>query len=66
MGLFLGIALFLGNAKLLQGFLYGIESWSWRSWSLATMLSGVTALLATAIPVRRALGHNPSVHLHVG
>jgi putative ABC transport system permease protein len=62
-GLALGIPAAIGAGKLMSGQLFGVRPWDPVMLTLATVLLGVAALLATLIPARRAAGVEPMVAL---
>jgi putative ABC transport system permease protein len=62
-GLALGIPAAIGAGKLMTGQLFGVKPWDPVMLTLATVLLGVAALLATVIPARRAASVEPMVAL---
>jgi len=62
-GLALGIPAAIGAGKLMSGQLFGVRPWDPVMLTLATVLLGVAALLATVIPARRAASVEPMVAL---
>ena len=62
-GLALGIPAAIGAGKLMSDQLFGVKPWDPVMLTLATVLLGVAALLATVIPARRAAGVEPMVAL---
>jgi len=62
-GLALGIPAAIGAGRLIGSHLFGISSWDPLMLSLATLLLGVAALIAAAIPARRATLVDPMVAL---
>jgi predicted permease len=62
-GLALGIPAAIGAGKLMTGQLYGVRPWDPIMLTLATLLLGLAALLASLIPARRAAGVEPMVAL---
>jgi predicted permease len=62
-GLALGIPAAIGAGKLMTGQLFGVRPWDPVMLTLATVLLGVAALLATVIPARRAASVEPMVAL---
>ena len=62
-GLALGIPAAIGAGRLMTNQLFGVKPWDPIMLSLATMLLGLAALLASAIPARRAAGVEPMVAL---
>ena len=62
-GLALGIPAAIGAGKLMNDQLFGVKPWDPIMLTLATLLLGIAALLASAIPARRAAGVDPIVAL---
>jgi ABC-type antimicrobial peptide transport system permease subunit len=62
-GLALGIPAAIGAGRLIAGQLFGVSPWDPLMLSLATLLLGVAALIAAAIPARRATRVEPMVAL---
>ena len=62
-GLALGIPAAIGAGKLMSGQLFGVSPWDPVMLTLATVVLGVAALLASFIPARRAAGVKPMVAL---
>jgi putative ABC transport system permease protein len=62
-GLALGIPAAIAAGKLMSEQLFGIKPWDPVMLTLATLLLGVAALLATVIPARRAASVEPIVAL---
>ena len=62
-GLALGIPAAVGAGKLMTNQLYGVKPWDQTMLALATLMLSVAALLASAIPARRAAGVEPMVAL---
>jgi ABC-type antimicrobial peptide transport system permease subunit len=62
-GLALGIPAAIGAGRLIAGHLFGVSPWDPLMLSLATLLLGVAALIAAAIPARRATRVEPMVAL---
>ncbi len=62
-GLALGIPAAIGAGKLMSDQLFGVKPWDPVMLTLATVLLGVAALLATVIPARRAASVEPMVAL---
>jgi ABC-type antimicrobial peptide transport system permease subunit len=62
-GLALGIPAAIGAGRLIAGQLFGVRPWDPLMLSLATLLLGVAALIAAAIPARRATRVEPMVAL---
>ena len=64
-GLMLGIPAAIGAAKLMTAQLFGVKPGDPFMLMLATLLLGVTALVASLIPARRAAGVEPMVALRI-
>jgi predicted permease len=62
-GLALGIPAAIGAGKLMSDQLFGVKPWDPIMLTLATLLLGLAALLASVIPARRAAGVDPIVAL---
>ena len=62
-GLALGIPTAIGAGKLMSDQLFGVKPWDPGMLALAALMLGVAALLATAIPARRAAGVEPMTAL---
>jgi ABC-type antimicrobial peptide transport system permease subunit len=62
-GLALGIPAAIGAGHFIAGHLFGVGPWDPLMLSLATLLLGVAALIAAAIPARRATRVEPMVAL---
>jgi ABC-type antimicrobial peptide transport system permease subunit len=62
-GLALGVPAAIGAGKLMSDQLFGVKPWDPVMLALAVLLLGVAALLASAIPARRAAGVDPIVAL---
>ena len=62
-GLALGIPAAIGAGKLMTDQLFGVKPWDPVMLTLTTLLLGIAALLASAIPARRAAGVDPIVAL---
>jgi len=62
-GLALGIPAAIGAGKLMAAQLFGVEPWDPVMLSLATVLLGLAALLASVIPAWRAAGVEPMTAL---
>ena len=58
-GLAIGIPAAIGAGKLMSDQLFGVKPWDPVMLTLATLLLGVAALVATLIPARRAAGVEP-------
>jgi len=62
-GLALGIPAAIGAGKLITDQLFGVKPWDPIMLTLATLLLGLAALLASVVPARRAAGVEPMVAL---
>jgi putative ABC transport system permease protein len=62
-GLALGIPAAIGAGKLMTAQLFGVKPWDPVMLTLATLLLGLTALLASVVPAWRAAGVEPMVAL---
>ena len=62
-GLAIGIPAAIGAGKLMKTQLFGVKPWDPVMLALAVVLLGLAALLASAIPARRAAGVEPMVAL---
>jgi ABC-type antimicrobial peptide transport system permease subunit len=65
-GLALGIPAAIGAGKLMNNQLFGVKPWDPIMLALATLMLGLAALLASAIPARRAASVEPMVALRNG
>jgi ABC-type antimicrobial peptide transport system permease subunit len=65
-GLALGIPAAIGAGKLMTNQLFGVKPWDPIMLAFATLMLGLAALLASAIPARRAAGVEPMVALRNG
>src|SRR4029077_16312123 len=65
-GLALGIPAAIGAGKLMNDQLFGVKPWDPIMLSLAALMLGLAALLASVIPARRAAGVEPMVALRNG
>lgn len=65
-GLALGIPAAIAAGKLMNNQLFGVKPWDPTMLALATLLLGLAALLASAIPARRAASVEPMVALRNG
>ncbi|HKU24868.1 MAG TPA: FtsX-like permease family protein, partial [Candidatus Sulfotelmatobacter sp.] len=65
-GLALGIPATIGAGQLMKSQLFGVSAWDPAMLLLATVMLGLAALLASAIPARRAAGVEPMVALRNG
>jgi ABC-type antimicrobial peptide transport system permease subunit len=62
-GLAIGIPAAIGAGKLMTNQLFGIKPWDPTMLALATLMLSLAALLASAIPARRAAGVEPMIAL---
>src|SRR5438874_898314 len=62
-GLAIGIPAAIGAGKLMTAQLFGVRPWDPVMLALAVLMLGLAALLASAIPARRAAGVEPMVAL---
>ncbi|HLZ42151.1 MAG TPA: ABC transporter permease [Candidatus Sulfotelmatobacter sp.] len=62
-GIAAGLACSVAVATLIRGLLFGVRSWDVPTLAAVSLLLGVSALLATYIPARRAAQVDPSVAL---
>jgi putative ABC transport system permease protein len=62
-GLALGIPAAIGAGHLIASHLFGVSPWDPQMLSLAMLLLGTAALIAAAIPARRATLVEPMVAL---
>ena len=62
-GLALGVPAAIGAGKLMTNKLFGVKPWDPIMLALATLLLSLAALLASAVPARRAAGVDPMVAL---
>ena len=65
-GLAIGIPAAIGAGRLMTTQLFGVKPWDPVMLALATLMLGFAALLASAIPARRAAGVEPMVALRNG
>src|SRR5215469_298000 len=65
-GLALGIPAAIGAGRLMSSQLFGVKPWDPIMLALAALMLGLAALLASAIPARRAAGVEPMVALRNG
>ena len=64
-GLALGVPMAVGAGQLMKDQLFGVKAWDPAVLLLATFMLGAAALLASAIPARRAAGVEPMVALRM-
>jgi predicted permease len=62
-GIVAGLACSIGAATLIRGLLFGVQAWDASTLAAVSLVLGVSALLATYIPARRAAQVDPSVAL---
>jgi putative ABC transport system permease protein len=62
-GLAIGIPAAIAAGKLMTTQLFGVKPWDPMMLAMATLMLGLAALLASAIPARRAAGVEPMVAL---
>jgi ABC-type antimicrobial peptide transport system permease subunit len=62
-GLLIGIPTAIGAGKLMNDQLFGVKPWDPVMLALAALMLGLAALLATAVPARRAAGVEPMTAL---
>jgi ABC-type antimicrobial peptide transport system permease subunit len=55
----IGLACAVAAATVMRGLLFGVRSWDVPTLSLVTAVLGLSALLASYIPARRAASVNP-------
>jgi putative ABC transport system permease protein len=65
-GLAIGIPAAIGAGKLMSNQLFGVKPWDPIMLALAALMLGLAALLASAIPARRAAGVEPMIALRNG
>jgi predicted permease len=65
-GLAIGIPAAIAAGKLMNNQLFGVKPWDPIMLALAALMLGLAALLASAIPARRAAGVEPMVALRNG
>jgi putative ABC transport system permease protein len=65
-GLAIGIPAAVGAGELMKSQLFGVKAWDPIMLLLAAVMLGLAALLASAIPARRAAGVEPMVALRNG
>jgi ABC-type antimicrobial peptide transport system permease subunit len=58
-GIVLGVTSSLGVAGLMRGLLFGVRTWDVPTLAAVAALLGVSALLASYVPARRAASVNP-------
>lgn len=62
-GIAAGLVCSVGVATLIRGLLFGVSSWDISTLAAVALVLGVSALMATYIPARRAAQVDPSVAL---
>ena len=60
MGLVIGLASSVAAAMLMRKLLFGVEAWDAGTLVAVAVVLGVSAMLASFIPARRAAGVNPT------
>jgi ABC-type antimicrobial peptide transport system permease subunit len=65
-GLAIGIPAAIGAGRLMTTQLFGVKPWDPIMLALAVLVLGLAAVLASAIPARRAAGVEPMVALRNG
>ncbi len=65
-GLAIGIPAAIGAGKLMSNQLFGVKPWDPIMLAMAALMLGLAALLASAIPARRAAGVEPMIALRNG
>ena len=65
-GLALGIPAAIGAGRLMKNQLFGVKAWDPLMLAVAVLMLALAALLASAIPARRAAGVEPMVALRNG
>jgi ABC-type antimicrobial peptide transport system permease subunit len=65
-GLAIGIPAAIGAGKLMNDQLFGVKPWDPLMIALAASVLGLAALLASAIPARRAASVEPTIALRNG
>ena len=63
-GIVIGIVCSIGAAMLMRGLLFGVRSWDVETLAGVALVLGISALLASYIPARRAASVNPVEALH--
>jgi macrolide transport system ATP-binding/permease protein len=58
-GLVLGLVCSLGAAALIRSLLFGTQAWDLATWCAVPAVLGLSALLASFLPARRAASVNP-------
>jgi macrolide transport system ATP-binding/permease protein len=63
-GIGIGLGCSVGAATLMRGLLFGVRSWDVETLAGVALVLGISALLASYIPARRAASVNPVEALH--
>jgi macrolide transport system ATP-binding/permease protein len=63
-GIAIGLACSVGAAALMRGLLFGVRSWDAETLGAVAVVLGISSLLASYIPARRATAVNPMEALH--
>jgi ABC-type antimicrobial peptide transport system permease subunit len=58
-GIVIGLICAVSAASLLEGLLFGVSSWDVSTLAATTAILGVSSLLASYVPARRAASVNP-------
>ncbi len=63
LGIAVGVAVSLGFNRLLEGFLFGVNSTDFTTYLATALLLGTVAVLATYLPANRAARADPMIAL---
>ena len=58
-GIVIGLVCAVASASLLQGLLFGVKSWDVSTLGAVAVVLGLSSLLASYVPARRAASVNP-------